>query len=46
MPHRKARKTRLIRFVRLPYMVEAGVLRNTYPSVYCQLAFRVKQQLL
>ncbi len=33
MHHRKARKTRLVKFVELPGMVEAGVLRYYYPSV-------------
>jgi hypothetical protein len=39
MPHRKARKTRLVRFVGLPGMVEAGVLRNTYSFVHSHAPF-------
>ena len=39
MHHRKARKTRLARFVKLPYMVEAGVLRYSYPFGQCHTPF-------
>ena len=39
MHHQKARKTRLVRFVKLPYMVEAGVLRNAYSYVHSHTPF-------
>jgi hypothetical protein len=39
MHHQKARKTRLVKFVRLPGMVEAGVLRYAYPFVHSHAPF-------
>jgi hypothetical protein len=43
MHHQKARDPKklgwLVRFVKLPYMVEAGVLRNPYPFVHCHTPF-------
>jgi hypothetical protein len=39
MHHRKSRKTRLVRFVRLPDMVEACVLRYAYSFVHSHAPF-------
>ena len=39
MHHQKARKTRLVRFVRLPDMVEAVVLRYAYSFVHSYAPF-------